>query len=219
MIVATIGEKGGTGKTTLATNLAGMRAAHSDVVIVDADRQGTATLWVEEREARDLAMPSCVPGYGASLLRIIRDMALRYTDVIVDVASGDSMELQSALSIAQVAILPVQPSAADVWTIGHMDWRVEDALVVNDELAAFAVINKASPNPRAKDADRARQGLSEAKAISVGDCPTVHERMVFKRAIEQGRTVWECRPRDKRACWETAEVYKLVFNQRYEDGG
>lgn len=219
MIIATVGEKGGTGKTTLATNLAGMRAAHADVVIVDADRQGTASMWVEEREEHGLPMPACVQGFGQSLTRTIRDMARRYTDVIVDVASGDSVELQSALRAAEVAVLPVQPSAADVWTVAQMDWRVEESQAVNDDLTAFAVINKASPNPRAKDAHRARLGLSEANAITVNDCPTVHERMAFKRAIEQGRTVWECRPRDNRACQETAAVYKLVFNQHFEYEG
>lgn len=219
MIIATVGEKGGTGKTTLATNLAGMRAAHSDVCIVDADRQGTASAWVEERASQGLAMPSCVQGFGASLTRMIRDMARRYADVIVDVASGDSLELQCALRAAEVAVLPVQPSAADFWTIGQMDWRVEESQALNDDLTAYAVINKASPNPRAKDADRARQGLTEATAITVSDCPTVHERMAFKRAIEQGKTVWEYRPRDNRACQEAAAVYRLVFDQHFKDEG
>jgi ABC-type Na+ transport system ATPase subunit NatA len=50
MIVAVLGEKGGTGKTTLATNLAGMRAAEGrDVLIIDADRQGSASYWAEKR--------------------------------------------------------------------------------------------------------------------------------------------------------------------------
>ena len=50
MIIAIFGEKGGTGKTTLATNLAGMRAAaNRDVLIIDADRQGSASYWTEKR--------------------------------------------------------------------------------------------------------------------------------------------------------------------------
>ena len=43
MKVAVIGEKGGTGKTTFATNLAGWRARRrpgSKIVLIDADRQG-----------------------------------------------------------------------------------------------------------------------------------------------------------------------------------
>jgi chromosome partitioning protein len=50
MSVAVLGEKGGTGKTTLATNLAGMRAADGrDVLLLDAGRQGSASYWPEKR--------------------------------------------------------------------------------------------------------------------------------------------------------------------------
>ena len=219
MIIATVGEKGGTGKTTLATNLAGMRAAHADVILVDADRQGTASLWVQNRAALDLSLPSCVQSFSPGLSRTIRDMARRYDDVIVDVASGDSTELQQVLNTAETVVLPLQPAAPDVWTIGQMDWRVEDALAVNEELRAFAVINKASPNPRAMDARRAKEALTEAKSIVVEDCPTLHERMAFKRAIAQGRTIWEYSPRDPRGCAEIAAVYSLVFGQTYQQNG
>ena len=52
MIIAVLGEKGGTGKTTVAVNLAGMRAAAGwRVLLLDADRQGSSAYWVAE--ARD----------------------------------------------------------------------------------------------------------------------------------------------------------------------
>ena len=83
MIVAVLGEKGGTGKTTLATNLAGMRAtAGRDVLIIDADRQGSASYWAEKRSnthARLTRRPECAKirrgsdadgaRYGAALQR------------------------------------------------------------------------------------------------------------------------------------------------------
>lgn len=51
MIVALLAEKGGTGKTTLAANLAGMRAGSGlRVLLVDADRQGSAYFWAQTRE-------------------------------------------------------------------------------------------------------------------------------------------------------------------------
>ena len=63
MIVAVISEKGGTGKTTIAIHLAGWRkAAGSDVMLVDGDRQGTATYWVEVRGG--LGLPSPLDGSG-----------------------------------------------------------------------------------------------------------------------------------------------------------
>ena len=55
MIVAIVAEKGGVGKTMIATNLAAMRAsAGSRVLLIDADRQGSATFWTEFRAGRDL---------------------------------------------------------------------------------------------------------------------------------------------------------------------
>ena len=80
MIVAVLGEKGGTGKTTFATNLAGMRAAAGrDVLIVDADRQGSASYWAEARERQEVAVVASVQKFGAGLVRAVADMARRYS--------------------------------------------------------------------------------------------------------------------------------------------
>ena len=215
MIVAALGEKGGTGKTTFATNLAGMRAYHSDVVLVDADRQGTASIWIERRaEDPNLSLPSCVQSFGASLSRTLREMSRRYEDVIVDVASGDHVELAQALAAADAAVIPIQPAAADLWTFGQMDIRVEDAMATNNSLRAYAIINKASPNPRAGDVDAARQAMSDAVAINVSEY-TVCERVAIKRAIAQGTTVPEYRPPDPRASAELEAIYELVYGDKY----
>ena len=66
MIVLVGGEKGGTGKTTLATNLAALRAASgADVLLVDTDRQGSASFWAATRDENDaLAAVPCVQVFG-----------------------------------------------------------------------------------------------------------------------------------------------------------
>ena len=99
MIVAVLGEKGGTGKTTFATNLAGMRAgAGRDVLIVDADRQGSASYWAEARERQEVAAVASVQKFGTGLVRAVADMARRYADVVIDIAAGDSREIEGALA-------------------------------------------------------------------------------------------------------------------------
>ena len=61
MIVAVAGEKGGCGKTSFAVHLSGWRVcAGRDVMLVDADRQGSASLWVESRLQQELPAPSTV---------------------------------------------------------------------------------------------------------------------------------------------------------------
>ncbi len=127
MIVAVLGEKGGTGKTTLATNLAGMRATEGrDVLIIDADRQGSASYWAEKRADTHPELPGVqsVQKFGGGLQLAVRDMARRYADIIIDAGAGDSREVESALRVAERAIIPVQPSGLDVWTLGLIDDRV-----------------------------------------------------------------------------------------------
>lgn len=136
MIVAVLGEKGGTGKTTLATNLAGMRAAAGhDVLLLDADRQGSASYWVEKRSERhpELRRVESVQKFGEGLMRTVRDLARRYHDVLIDAGAGDTREVESALRVADQALIPVQPAGLDVWTLGLMDDRVGEAQLVESE--------------------------------------------------------------------------------------
>src|SRR3954452_16947343 len=94
MIVAVLGEKGGTGKTTFATNLAGLRAAAGrDVLIVDADRQGSASYWAEGRERQEVAVVGSVQKVGPGRVPAVADMPRPYADVVLDIAAGDSREI------------------------------------------------------------------------------------------------------------------------------
>ena len=141
MIVAVLGEKGGTGKTTLATNLAGMRAAEGrDVLSIDADRQGSARYWAEKRgdTHADLPAVQSVQKFGEGLMRTVRDMERRYHDMLIDAGAGDTREVESALGVAERVIIPVQPAGLDVWTLGLVDDRVGEAKVTNPNMGFFA---------------------------------------------------------------------------------
>ena len=85
MIVLVGGEKGGTGKTTLTTNLAALRAqAGYDVLLVDTDRQGTAAAWCHVRqEIPHRSRVACVQLFSHGLQAEVRDLATRYADVFI----------------------------------------------------------------------------------------------------------------------------------------
>lgn len=214
MIVAVLGEKGGTGKTTFATNLAGMRAgAGRDVLIVDADRQGSASYWAEAREKQAVASVASVQKFGTGLMRAVADMARRYSDVVIDIAAGDSREIEGALRTAGRVIIPVQPAGLDVWTLGIIDERVGEAKVANPTLEAFVVINRASPNPRDNDVHEARDAIGDCDSFTVFDL-VVRERVAIKRAAPKGLTVAEYRPIDPKAVEEMEALYQLAFGER-----
>ena len=64
MVILFAGQKGGCGKSTLATNVAAWLAVNKyDVILLDADRQGTSSRWAEYREETDFPIVHCVQKY------------------------------------------------------------------------------------------------------------------------------------------------------------
>jgi chromosome partitioning protein len=216
MIVAVLGEKGGTGKTTLATNLAGMRAAEGrDVLIIDADRQGSASYWAEKRSDRHADLPAVqsVQKFGEGLMRTVRDMERRYSDILIDAGAGDTREVESALRVAEQVIIPVQPAGLDVWTLGLMDDRVGEAMSVNPPLVAYVVLNRTSANPKDNDADEAREAIEGCSHPQLAE-GMICDRVAVKRAAPAGLTVIEYKPLDPKAVHEMQHLYELIFSNR-----
>jgi chromosome partitioning protein len=215
MIIAVLGEKGGTGKTTLATNLAGMRAAEGrDVLIIDADRQGSASYWAEKRSDTHADLPTVqsVQKFGEGLMRTVRDMARRYHDLLIDAGAGDTREVESALRVAEQVIIPVQPAGLDVWTLGLMDDRVGEAIAVNEALMAYVVLNRTSANPKDSDADEARDAIAGSTHLHLAT-GMICDRVAVKRAAPAGLTVLEYKPLDLKAAYEMQQLYDLIFSK------
>ena len=111
MIVVCGGIKGGVGKTTLATNLAVIRAAQGrDVLLVDADEQGTASDFTvvrnETYSERGGAGYTSIKLHGGAVRTEILRLSPKYDDVVVDVGGRDTAGQRAALSIADVYIRP-----------------------------------------------------------------------------------------------------------------
>ena len=219
MIVALLAEKGGTGKTTLAANLAGMRATSgSRVLLVDADRQGSAYFWAQTRENLRLPRVESAALHGPALARHLRIQAERFDDLIIDTGAGDGQEMEAALLAADCAVVPIQPAGLDVWTMGLMDSRISQASEENSKLEAWAVLNRASHHPLNQDVAQAKSALSQCAALRVAES-VICDRVAVRRSITQGRTVDEFRPRSPRAEEEMAAVYELVFGDQWPPAG
>lgn len=211
MIVAVISEKGGTGKTTIAIHLAGWRTlAGSEVMLVDGDRQGTSTYWVEVRSELELPTPSTVQAFQRSLRRSVTDLSRYYDDVIVDVGAGDGVGMESILRIADLAIVPLQPNELDIWTVGLLDELAGDAGAINEELKIRAVLNRAPTHHANTDAQAANSALLQCEHIETTGL-TVRERSSIRRSVPAGKLVDEWQPRDVKGEQELRAVYELVY--------
>jgi chromosome partitioning protein len=146
MILVIGGTKGGSGKTMLATHLAVLRSTKGqDVLLIDADEQGSAMDFTRQRQQR----MKDGPGYTAIQTREadvavqVRQMAQKYDDIIIDVGGRDTASQRVALAVAETLLIPFSPTSVDLWTADTVVALLKDARPFNPSMRAYAVLNKA----------------------------------------------------------------------------
>ena len=191
MILLLGGEKGGTGKSTLATNLAAWLAVQGcDVLLVDTDVQRTAANWVDRRHLlSNVPAVHCAERRG-NVFHALRDLAKRYEQVIVDAGGRDSEELRTALVAAHQVYVPLRASQPDLETSLHMNELITLARGMNSTLEARVLISMAPTNPSIKETADARELLQELSAL-LPSAVTISERKVYRDAMTEGRGACE----------------------------
>lgn len=143
-VIALLNQKGGAGKTTLATHLAGELAmAGSRVTLLDADPQGSALDWAQRRLQNGQERLYGVFGLARdSLHQEAPQIALEADYVVIDGPPRVAALARSALLAADLVLIPVQPSAYDVWASHEMVTLIAEARVFRPQLRAAFVINR-----------------------------------------------------------------------------
>lgn len=144
MIVALLNQKGGVGKTTVATHIAGELALRNQhVVLLDADPQGSALDWTQRRAQQGLPRLFSAVGLARETLhQEAPELARRADHIVIDGPPRIAALVRSALLAADRVIIPVQPSPYDLWASDEMVALIREAQVFRPELAAAFVINR-----------------------------------------------------------------------------
>ena len=188
-IIAVLNQKGGSGKTTLATNLA--QAAHLSghrVLLIDTDRQSSARQWAASRE-RENGVP--VVGVDVPPLdNTINALARNYDLVIIDGAPNVEASAASAVKVADVVLIPVQPSPYDIWAARELVEMVR----IRSELtgkpkAAFVVSRAIAGTQLSQDVTEALSGYE----LPIFQART-YQRVVYANAAASGLSVLEAEP-------------------------
>lgn len=206
------GEKGGSGKSCIAQNLAVLfKLRDRDVLLIDADPQETTKDWSREREQNpDLPDIQVETAHG-DIRKLLIDRAKRYEMIVVDVGGADSVALRSALTVATHALFPFRPKRRDLKTLPHVEEMVILARSVNPDLITRAVITQAPSLPsqvkRILESKEACEsfGLQPLEAFTTA-------RNVYDDADEDGSSVLELAT-DKRAVEEIEQIAKELVGE------
>lgn len=215
MIILIGGEKGGTGKTTIATNLAAIRAKKKhDVLLVDTDKQGSASSWSDIRDIKntEVRVPN-IQKFGSNLTADIRDLQTRYEDIVIDAGGRDSVELRAAMTIADKMFVPVQASQFDIWTLSIINDLVIQANGFNPALLPQVIINRAATNPVIQEVEEAKEVFSEFESLKLS-AYILKERISYRKAAKAGMSVIELPKLDSKATNEMLALYEEVFSAK-----
>jgi len=211
MIIVVGGIKGGSGKTTLCTNLAVIRALQGKrVLLVDADEQRSASDWADHREGLGITTPwTTVQLSGSAVHTQINKMKKDYDDILIDTGGRDTTSQRSALTVADIFLAPFQPKSLDVWTIGKVVSLINEIRTVNPGLKAYAVINRA--DPQGADNHDAAEIIKETDGISYIPT-TIGQRKAFANAAAEGLGIIELKAQDKKAISEIKQLCTALFD-------
>lgn len=187
-VIAVLNQKGGAGKTTIATHLArALQLDGQDVLLVDSDPQGSARDWAAVREDQ----PVTVVGIDRPTIeRDLKNLA-RKGVVVIDGAPQAADLAVSAIKAADFVLIPVQPSPYDIWATADLVELVKQRIELTDgRLQAAFVVSRAIKGTKI--------GAEISTALAGYGLPVLEtrviQRVVYPGTAASGSTVLDAEP-------------------------
>jgi len=184
-VIAVINQKGGTGKTTLALNLAAGLARRAPTAVIDADPQRSISQWIAMGDDEN-ALPVATP-IGDNPAATIAELKKSHRYVVVDCPpTVQGAVIDAVMAAADRVLIPVLPSPLDLWASVEMAALVREAQQKNQELQAWLVLNQVET----------RNALSRVmqQAVAEFDLPllqaSLQRRAAYRSAAVEGVSVY-----------------------------
>ena len=187
-VIAVLNQKGGSGKTTIATHLArALQKQDYSVLLVDSDPQGSARDW----SAVDEENPVTVIGIDRPTIdRDLKSVAKK-DFIIIDGAPQASDLALSAIKAADFVLIPVQPSPYDIWATSDLVDLVKQRIEITDgKLQSAFVVSRAIKGTKI--------GTEISEALLGYELPVldtrITQRVIYPTTAASGTTVLDAEP-------------------------
>jgi chromosome partitioning protein len=187
-VLSVLNQKGGVGKTTLATSIATCLSQQEHrVLLIDADHQGSSLDWKAARG--DIPSFPVVGIPKDTIHREIITLARDYDWIVIDGPPRVSTVAKSAIAASDIVVIPVQPSPYDVWAARDIVDLIADVRVVKELRAVFAVNRKIVGTAIGRDVEKALADYP-IDVLHAAVC----QRVGFAESAAIGKTVLETDP-------------------------
>ncbi|GAW87871.1 conserved hypothetical protein [Bathymodiolus platifrons methanotrophic gill symbiont] len=204
MIISFINQKGGVGKTTLSINTASLlsQSGHK-VLLIDADKQGSATTWASLRDDTGFQVVSMAR---ENMAKDALFLASEYDYTIIDAPPHAEGVSRSCVIASDIVVIPIEPSGLSTWASDITIQQVQQAMEYKETLKCGFVVSRKIGNTVI---GREVRNMVEDTGIRIFNAD-IQNRVAYAESITMGQTIFEWE-QDKNAIQEIENLTKEII--------